>query len=59
MQRRDLPTSNPDRKKLWSFMTVHMTRRASNYFRHGVEAETGRHRKQIPFENATTFSSKT
>jgi hypothetical protein len=37
MQRRDLPTSNPDRKK---FMTVHMTRRASNYFRHGVEAET-------------------
>jgi len=42
MQRRDLPTSNPDRKKLWSFMTVHMTRRASNYFRHGVEAETPR-----------------
>jgi hypothetical protein len=42
MQRRDLPTSNPDRKKLWSFMTVHMTRRASDYFRHGVESETPR-----------------
>ena len=42
MQRRDLPNSNPDRKKLWIFMTVHMTRRASDYFCHGVESETPR-----------------
>jgi hypothetical protein len=39
MQRRELPTSNPERKKLWSFMTVHMTHSASDYFRHGVESE--------------------
>ena len=42
MPRTDLPSSSPDRKKLWSIMTVHMTRRASDYFRHGVEAETPR-----------------
>ncbi|EFX62301.1 hypothetical protein DAPPUDRAFT_337140, partial [Daphnia pulex] len=39
MNQEDFPAEPSEHRKIWSFTTVHMSRRRSGYFRHGIERE--------------------
>jgi len=40
MNHEDFPADPSELRKVWSFMTVHMSRRRIGYLPHGIESET-------------------